>query len=195
MKNCDQKTDEQLVSLTLQDEDWYLCLMNRYEDKLIRYIKRISSATDEDAEDILQEVFIKAYQNLNDFDQGLKYSSWIYRITHNQVISQFRKVQARPQLIGSEDSEIILNLIADDSNHDVKEKIDNSLRSEKIKLALTKLDNKYQEVLVLKYLEDYNYKEISDILRKPEGTISTLISRAKKKLKDIILKEGKEQYE
>jgi len=59
---CINKTDEQIVILTLKNQDYYLCLMKRYEAKLLNYILKISNISIEDGEDILQEVFIKAYQ-------------------------------------------------------------------------------------------------------------------------------------
>src|SRR3989339_1384271 len=99
LQDLSQKTDEELVSLSLQNQDNYLFLIRRYQDKLLRYIQRISNVSLEDAEDILQEVFIKVYYKLNDFDPDLKFSSWIYRITHNQVISHYRKTQARPKTV------------------------------------------------------------------------------------------------
>ncbi|MDD5489902.1 MAG: sigma-70 family RNA polymerase sigma factor, partial [Candidatus Moranbacteria bacterium] len=83
-ENCREKTDEEMVALTLKNQDYFACLVERYEPKLMRYIRRISAATQEDAEDLLQDVFVKVYRNLNDFDQKLKFSSWIYRIAHNQ---------------------------------------------------------------------------------------------------------------
>ena len=67
-RNCEEKTDEELVKLTLADQEWYLCLMRRYEAKLTRYIRRISGLNDQDLEDVLQDIFIKAYRNLNEFD-------------------------------------------------------------------------------------------------------------------------------
>jgi len=97
--NQNNLLDEDLVKLTLEKQDNFLYLIKRYEAKLSRYIRRIAGLNKEDTEDILQEVFIKVYQNLNSFDKDLKFSSWIYRITHNEVIDSYRKKQARPQEI------------------------------------------------------------------------------------------------
>lgn len=152
------------------------------------YIKRITNASTEDAEDILQEVFIKAYQNLNDFDQSLKFSSWIYRITHNHTISHYRKNKKSQQDISLEDNEIIYEKLAADLN--IKEETDQTLLKEKIKTLLSKLDRKYREVLILKYLEDKDYTEISNILKKPMGTVATLINRAKNKFKELATKNN-----
>ena len=176
-----KKTDEELVKLVLSNPDDFLYLARRYEAQLLRYIKRISSFNQEEAEDILQDAFIKVYQNLNSFDNNLKFSSWIYRIIHNQVISHYRKVKARPEYYSGEINEDILNNLA--SNLNIIKEVDNKYLRREIDEVLAKLDFKYREVLVLKFLEEKNYQEISDILKKPTGTIATLINRAKKKFK------------
>jgi RNA polymerase sigma-70 factor, ECF subfamily len=93
-----EKKDEELVLISISDQDAFSELIRRYEAKLFNYIKRISSLSKEDAEDILQEVFIKVYKNLNGFDVDLKFSSWIYRITHNEVITNFRKFSRKPKI-------------------------------------------------------------------------------------------------
>ena len=94
---CDNTTDEQLLELAKTNEQAFACLVDRYEKKLLSYIMRISNVNLQEAEDILQDAFIKAYTNINDFDSKLKFSSWMYRITHNEVISAYRKRKARPQ--------------------------------------------------------------------------------------------------
>ncbi len=175
-----QKTDEEIVNLVLQDEENFLYLMDRYNGRLLRYIKRISGLNAEDAEDILQEVYIKVFKNLNDFDGSLKFSSWIYRITRNHVISNFRRLKSRPQSVNIESG--LLENIAGEI--DIEKQADADYVKQTVKKALEKLDIKYREVLVLKFLEEYDYKEISDILKKPMGTVATLINRAKKKFKD-----------
>ncbi len=160
---CDDKTDEELVALTLENQDLFACLVDRYSAKLTRYIMRISASTREDAEDLLQEIFVKAYRNLNDFDQSLKFSSWIYRIAHNQVISQWRKMAARPQVIKFEADEDFLKFIASDV--DLSADTERKFAAEEVRDLLEELDGKYREVLVLKFLEGKDYKEISDILQ------------------------------
>lgn len=176
------KTDEELVGLTLENQGYFLYLIERYEKKLLNYIIRISGVRREEAEDILQEVFIKIYQNLNDFDTGLKFSSWVYRITHNVTISTFRKKQARPQSIFLEEEDDFLENIA--SKLDLEKEIDLEFLKENINNILGELRPEYREILILKFLEQKSYKEISDIFKKPMGTIATLISRAKKQFKE-----------
>jgi RNA polymerase sigma-70 factor (ECF subfamily) len=183
-----KNSDEELVKLTLVNQDVFLFIMKRYEDKLLRYILRISSIKKEDAEDLLQEVFIKVYENLNDFDQKLKFSSWIYRITHNMVIDNFRKMKVRPEI--ADFNEDINNRILENikSDFDIFKEIDMKYLREGMENVFRKMDRRYKEVLVLRFFEDKSYEEISDILKKPTGTVSTLINRAKKQFKNEFIK-------
>ncbi|MBA3061477.1 sigma-70 family RNA polymerase sigma factor [bacterium] len=183
---CINKTDEQIVVLTLKNQKFYLCLMKRYETKLLNYILKISNTNREDGEDILQEVFIKAYQNLNDFDLNYKFSNWIYSIAHNTTISAFRKKKVRPQTVSWEDKDLnnILESTLDAENTSL-----HKLTYKQILKIINQLPLKYKDVLILKFVEGKDYQEISDILHKPMGTIATLINRAKKSLKQELEKE------
>ncbi len=183
---CVNKTDEQIVVLTLKNQDYYLCLMKRYEAKLLNYILKISNINREDAEDILQEVFIKTYQNLNDFDLNYKFSNWIYSIAYNATISAFRKKKVRPQTVSWEGKD--LNNILE-STLDVENTSLQKLTYKQILKIINRLPLKYKDVLILKFMEGKDYREISDILHKPMGTIATLINRAKKSLKQELKKE------
>lgn len=183
------KTDEELVSLVLTDEDYYLILMKRYESKLSNYIKKLSNFNNEDIEDILQEVFIKAFRYLNDFDQKMKFSSWIYRIAHNETISHFRKKSSRPKVISVEDNDTYLSQTLP-AKHNVESDASKNIESKNIAEVLNKIDRKYKDILILRYFEEKDYKEISDILQKPIGTVGTLLNRAKKSFKDEAKKQG-----
>lgn len=177
---CISKTDEELAALALKDQDYFACIVERYDKKLFSYIIRISGLGREDAEDILQEVFIKTYVNLNSFDGGLKFSSWVYRITHNEVINSYRKKKARVQSAMDLDDGFLDNL-ASDMRADGG--ADGLYLRENVKKVMERMKPKYREVLVLRFWEDKDYGEISDILKKPMGTVATLLSRAKSDFK------------
>ncbi len=72
-----EESDVFIVNLSLKDKEAFSVLISRYKDKLRRYIRRLTSFSDDYVDDILQEVFIKTYVNLNGFDQDLSFSSWI----------------------------------------------------------------------------------------------------------------------
>jgi RNA polymerase sigma-70 factor (ECF subfamily) len=170
-------SDEEVIKLVLKNQEIFSCLIERYENKLLRYIGRITNLSPDDQEDVLQEIFIKVYKNLNDFDTDLKFSSWIYRIAHNEIISNFRKRKRRPEYTPGEENEVLLKNIISEIN--LEKDLDTEYLKENIYKILDKIDEKYKEVLILKYFESKDYKEISDILKKPMGTVATLLNRAK----------------
>ncbi len=181
--------DVDLVKLSLASPDQFSNIIGRYQDKLSRYVRRLGTTSAEDSEDILQDIFLKVYLNLNDFDQDFKFSSWIYRIAHNQVISHFRKRQARPEAHSQSIDNEGLQLLATDMSLDGRS--DLNIRQEIINSALKKLEPKHREILVLKFFEDKSYQEISDILKKPMGSVASLMNRAKKALKNAMPDESK----
>ena len=183
-------SDVQLVQLALRTPDAYLYLIKRYETKLTRYIHRVTSVTGEEAEDLLQEIFIKVYRNLNGFNQKLKFSSWIYRIAHNEIINYGYKKRALPNMVQMDSPDVDASFVmAEVSNEEeAASGLESRESRERMMQALLELPLKYREVLVLRFFDEKSYGEISDILRKPEGTVATLISRAKKKFRKIASK-------
>ena len=182
-----EKSDSDLVKLALADQDFFGLIIKRYEHKLLTYIRRLTNVNYEEAEDILQNVFIKTYLNLNAFDPDLKFSSWIYRIAHNEVISNYRKKKARPEGVPLETENNLINKLAADL--DLETQMDNHCLREAINKVLAGLDEKYREILVLRFFEDKDYQEMSDILQKPMGTIASLVNRAKGKFKEEMQKQ------
>lgn len=188
-KNVDL-SDAELVELALKDKQNYRYLIERYKDKLARYISRISNSGKEETEDVLQNVYLKTYKNLNSFDKTLKFSSWIYRIAHNETVDHIKKWANKPKLT-SIDEEVFQNTLRSDPR--IEENLDKKLFVKKVGELINSLDDKYKEVMVLRYIEEKDYDEIADILRKPTGTVSTLINRAKKQLKGKIESDPKKE--
>lgn len=181
-----QLSDQEVVKLALGERAFFGHIVDRYEAKLDRYITRLGVRNPEDREDVLQEIFIKVYKNLNDFDLSLSFSSWIYRIAHNEAVSWYRKLKVRPEgyLIG--ESEKVLNMMGDGAE-DAESRLDRSIESKQLLSVLEQLDTKYRDVLILRYFEHLEYEEISDILKLPVGTVGTLVHRAKKKLRQRLV--------
>jgi RNA polymerase sigma-70 factor (ECF subfamily) len=181
----DTASDAEVVARTLVDTSAFALLVTRYETKLTRYIRRLGVQNPEDQQDVLQDIFIKVYKNLNAFDTSLSFSSWIYRITHNEAISFYRKKRIRPEGNLILDSEEILQFQphAADSAETL---FDASLGVDAVNSALQKLEPKYRNPIILRYFEYKEYEEISDILKIPTGSVGTLIHRGKKQLKELI---------
>jgi len=180
LESCKNLTDNEIVAKSLENLDYFSCLYQRYETDLLRYIRRISDVDEDEARDILQDSFIKIWRNLNDFDHGLKFSSWIYRVVHNETVSQVRKKKS----FGKDkktDIDLFINIIQDDSGS----LFEHEMRIEKMLSILEEIPFKYKEILVLKFLEKKSYDEISDILKIPEGTVAIRINRAKKIFREL----------
>ncbi|HMO78493.1 MAG TPA: RNA polymerase sigma factor [Candidatus Paceibacterota bacterium] len=181
--------DEELVLLTLKESSAFGQIIERYEAKLRRYISRLGVRNPDDATDVLQEIFIKAYVNLNSFDTSLSFSSWIYRIAHNEAISWYRKQNVRPEGHLIIESDEVLNLLS--SKQDGPELLfDRQINAAELNKALSKLEPKYLQVLLLRYFEEKEYSEISDILRLPIGSVGTLIARGKKQLQTVLNRDN-----
>jgi RNA polymerase sigma-70 factor (ECF subfamily) len=183
MRDCAEKSDQKVVKLALKDSNYFECLVERYEAKIKRYVVRICSVDMHTAEDISQEVFVKVFYHLNDYDSSFSFSVWIYRIAHNLAIDFIRKNgKFLESVTNYGDDGKILNLILSDEN--LPENYRKQELGEQVRKALYALPEKYRDVLVLRYLEDKSYEEISDILKKSVNSVSVLINRGKKLMKD-----------
>jgi RNA polymerase sigma-70 factor (ECF subfamily) len=177
--------DEELALRVQQGETyWFSVLVERYESKMIRYAKKFLFGYD-DTQDLVQDIFIKAYTNIQSFDSSRRFSPWLYRIAHNEFINAIRK-KGRDK-ISFFDPDILFPHIA-------SEEQTNDPESKELKLALDKcldkIDIKYREPLVLLFYEEMNYQEIADVLRIPVSTVGVRLNRGKAILKKVM----SEQY-
>lgn len=181
-------TDSEIVARARVTPDAFALLVVRYEAKLNRYIKRLGIHRPEDREDVLQEIFIKVYRNLNSYDADLSFSSWIYRIAHNEAVSFYRKLSVRPEGHQIDDGDELFAWLPATEVPSVERLFDESVSSAVLSNALAILEPKYRDPIILRYFEYCEYDEISDILKIPIGSVGTLIHRGKKRLKDLIVK-------
>jgi len=184
LEKCKELTDNEIVRRSIKNLDYFSCLYLRYELEMIRYITQLSGLNIEEAKDILQESFIKIWRNLNEFDSDLKFSTWVYRIVHNETISFMRKRKSygKDKVQTIEDLYEILP-----EQEDVE--VDFADKSILTSQLLEQLSIKYREVLFLKYFEKKSYEDMSDILKIPKGTVAIRINRAKKILKKMLDKK------
>jgi RNA polymerase sigma-70 factor (ECF subfamily) len=134
----------------------------------------------EDAQDVAQAVFLKAYENLASFNVKYKFFSWIYRMAINEAINLLKQ---RKQV-----DELDQNLRALEKTPE--EGFDESTLRGVIQEALMKLDIDYRAVVILKHFEDFSYEEIGYILDLPEKTVKSRLFTARQRLRDILIKEG-----
>lgn len=183
MATSEPDTDAAIVSRIIRgDIDAYALLMNRYEVKLQRYVTYLihDSAS---ARDIVQDTFIKAYQHLRGYNPKYKFSSWIYRIAHNEAMNTVKKLRH----LTDTDIDTLPEIQYDQK---VSDSIDAEMLKTDVHACVAQLEPKYRDVVQLVYFEQLKYDEVSDVLQIPASTVGVWLSRAKKKLKEICQQKG-----
>ena len=184
----EQSKDEDIVEAVQQGQtEFFGLLVTKYEKAILRYAYKFLSQR-QDIEDLVQDVFVKAYTNIQSFDLERKFSSWLYRIAHNTFINALKKRDKQPLLFFDADT-LFPHPIA-------KEKSDTLIYEKQVKAmldeCLQKISIKYREPLVLYYLEELSYQEISDIMQIPVSTVGVRIRRGKEKVRLLCKGKGYE---
>jgi RNA polymerase sigma-70 factor (ECF subfamily) len=172
----------------LEDHSWLIVdeWMRQYSNKIMRVVYLIVGDYYL-AEEITQEVFVKAYNSLNTFRGEASAYTWLYRIAINHSKNQLRRknrVRFLPLSL-EEDTEDIIS-------EPLEEKVLKVSLGETIKTCIQELPLKYREAIILYYFEDMKVKDIAQVLRQPEGTVKSKLSRGRELLEAIMRKEGLE---
>jgi RNA polymerase sigma-70 factor (ECF subfamily) len=180
------KTDEEIVLLIKKgDSELFGELVKRYEAKMKRYAHKFLFGRN-DTDDLIQDVFIKTYVNLQSFDDSRKFSPWIYRIAHNAYVNALKKKLTDKVFSIDFDTFLPHPKAIETADGDS----DKMFTKEMLDKHLDMIGEKYREPLILYFYEDMDYKEISDILGIPASTVGVRINRGKKILKEILEKNN-----
>ena len=184
-----EQTDEEIAELVQKgDTESFGVLLDRYEKKLTRYARKFL-LFDEEGTDMVQDVFIKAYANIQSFDTKQRFSPWVYRIAHNEFINEIKRREKAPLSFFDGDTIFPQPKAEEETDRMTLEKESKQI----VNSSLEKLEDKYKAPLVLHFYEYMSYQDISEILRIPVSTVGVRISRGKKKLKE--LDEIKQQHD
>lgn len=176
-------TDEELAAQVQNGDDAALgMLIDRYQPKLTRYGRRFLSSTDH-IDDVVQDVFIKTYENIKSFETTRRFSPWIYRIAHNAFVNVLRK-RSRESLVELNLDTLITHPVGEDPIEKKEREHIHTL----IERGIETLSPAYREIIILYYLEDLSYIEIADVLRVPVGTVGVRLKRARTMLKESVEK-------
>jgi len=182
-----QISDEVLVALVIdKDQELFEEVMGRYQVKLLRYARYLIN-DDQAAADVVQEALIKAFVNLKGFDRKKKFSSWVYRIVHNEAVNYLKK---KKQLVSLEANEWLREKLG--SRENIEEDFSKKESGKLVRQCLKSLAVEYRSVLSLHYLEEKSYEEIAEVLKIPMGTVGIRLKRGKEKLKNICIKVEEE---
>ncbi len=175
--------EKELVKLAKKDPKAFGDLYDRYYPRIFGYILK-RTANFEVAKDVTSETFFKALKSLWQFQwQSAPFSSWLYKIATNEIINHFRETKRRISVSLEQVPEL------ESGSDPKKEVLEAELKFEKnqtflfLKKKVLTLSLDYQEVIVLRFFEKKKIKEISQILKKKEGTVKSLLSRGLEKLR------------
>lgn len=173
------------------DVNAYEALVKEYEKNVYNLALRMTGNS-EDAADMAQEAFIKAYNSLTAFRGDSKFSVWLYRIVSN-VCLDFLRSRSRKQTVSlsteNDDGEEVELDIADDT-HSPEQLLDRSLTRDAVRRGLAALPPDHREILLLREIQGLSYEEIADVLGLEAGTVKSRIFRARKKLCSFLIKDG-----
>ena len=171
---------EQLKSKT-NSEQAFRTLITLYKEQLYWHIRNIVKSH-EDADDVLQNTFIKVYKNVNNFKGDSKLYSWMYRIATNESITLINKNAKRLQITNEEVQQLAINNLASDIY------FEGSKIQLKLQEAINTLPPKQQLIFNMKYFEGIKYKDMSDILKTSEGALKASYHIAVKKIEIYLTK-------
>jgi RNA polymerase sigma-70 factor (ECF subfamily) len=179
-----EETEEAIVSRIQQGYTNEIgTLIDRYESKLKRYLEK-NIRTREDITDILQDVFVKTYTNIHRFDIQQRFSPWIYRIAHNEMVNYIKKKKSLP--FSWFEPDVLIPFLQESTDESVLLKSDRAYEKERIEKILDKIPPAQREILTLYFYEELSYKEISDVLRIPIATVGVRLTRAKKQVEQLL---------
>jgi RNA polymerase sigma-70 factor (ECF subfamily) len=184
---------EYVVLCQKGDINAFEVLVERHQRKMLNIAYRMMGDYDE-ACDVVQEAFLAAYKFIKQFKAEAKFSTWLYRIVVNYSKNRLKQLRNRAQREGVSIDDVgeikiegaLCQASANDTNPGAQ--MEKREREAQVQKCINSLDEEYREVLVLRDIQGLSYEEIKDILKIPDGTVKSRLSRARNALKDCLVK-------
>jgi RNA polymerase sigma-70 factor (ECF subfamily) len=165
---------------------WYALLVDRHKDRALTLAVRLLGDRQE-AEDLLQDAFIKAFKSLDQFRGEAKFGTWFYRILYNLGMTRVRRRRERGVSLESADSQEYEQVLAHHDEPSIQERLENEEVQLVIDEVIAGLPEKFKSVITLFYVQEMSYEEIATVLDTPLGTVKTNLFRARSMLKERVL--------
>ncbi|HUK13580.1 MAG TPA: sigma-70 family RNA polymerase sigma factor [Thermoanaerobaculaceae bacterium] len=169
------------------DEEGYASLVRRYEPKLRVYVAGIVSV-EEEARDLVQEAFIRAWRHLDQYDPRFRFSTWLFRIAHNLAIDHLRR-NRQPTVsleLGEDDKGDEIRLDPADARRGPLGDLANRELASALAREIERLPDSYRELVTLRHLVGLSYNEIADLKGLPLGTVKNKLFRAHSVLREAL---------
>ena len=144
------------------------------------------SYNEEDANDLVQETYMKAHRFIEKYDQGTNAKAWLFKILKNAYINEYRKKSKRPKKVDFEDIITYQNSDSASSSKylDLRQEIFENMMGDEVTIAINALPIDFRTVILLCDIEGFTYEEISKIIDVPIGTVRSRLFRARNMLKE-----------
>lgn len=152
-----------------------------------------------DAEDLVQETYLRAYRFFDSYQPGTHIKAWLFRILRNTFINRYRAKKARPDEVDFSKVELAYERVVDEqflqAHRPVspEEALMNGVLDEEIETAMARLPEEYRSVVILALVEDLSYKEIASLLSIPLGTVMSRLHRGRKMLQSQLLEYARKK--
>jgi RNA polymerase sigma-70 factor, ECF subfamily len=165
------------------DREAFGFLVERYQRRVIGVALAVVHNS-EDALELAQETFVRAYENLNNFESRSSFSTWLYRIAANLAIDRRRR-EGRHTFVHGEEAEVEINRLPNAAGDSFTEFSRGELK-QRLRAALDELTPDHRAVILLREVEGLSYDEISDVLQCPRGTVMSRLHYARNRLREIL---------
>ncbi|WP_077605005.1 RNA polymerase sigma factor SigW [Oceanobacillus sojae] len=180
----EQFIKKKIIQVKKGDQSAFSDVVAFYQDKIYQHCYRMLGNKHE-AEDMAQEAFIRAFMNIDSFDENRKFSTWLYRIATNLTIDRMRKrkpdYHLDAEVKGTDGLDMYSQLAS--TERLPGEEVESRELQRYIHHEISQLPSKYRSIIMLRYLEEFSLKEISEILDVPLGTVKTRIHRGREALR------------
>jgi RNA polymerase sigma-70 factor (ECF subfamily) len=155
-----------------------------------------TTGNSDDAKDLLQDTYLKAFRFIDKFESGTNAKAWLFRIMKNSFINDYRKTTRTPDQVDYNEVEEYINLVKDKSSdaNDLREQLFENTLDDEVVTAMKSLTEEFRTIIILSDLEGMSYEEIAEILSIPLGTVRSRLHRARKvmqeKLRDFAIEQG-----
>ncbi len=186
------RTDQELVRLCLKGQERAAHeLVSRYQRPVFSFIYRMIRDR-ELAEDLAQDTFIRAFDNLRKYDPAYKFSSWLFKVGHNLTVDHIRRreldtvsIHGAPDAVTTDQQEAT-SVTLESEFEQPDELLEARELGSSIEEAIDRLRPEYRTAVMLRHVEGYSYDEIAEVMEIPLGTVKTYIHRARAELQDML---------
>jgi len=167
----------------------YALLVDRHKERAMTLALRLLGSKEE-AEELVQDAFLRAYKNLDTFRGDAKFSTWLYRILYNLCMTKVTRRKGKMEHLEEEDR-MTKTMLVDDEEISIQERIEHEEITKLVATEIESLPEKLKTVILLFYVQDMSYDEMSAVMNIPVGSVKTYLHRGRNMLRQRVLSQLK----